>query len=209
MKEKIGKNMVNIAVLASGRGTNFEAIVKAIKNKKIKGAKVGVLITDKKNAPVRSRAKRLGIKDIFVNPEEFRSRDNFDKELLRIMRKERIDLVVLAGFMRILSPYFVKKFKNRILNIHPALLPAFKGTNAIQKAYNYGVKVTGVTVHFVDEKVDHGPIILQKSLDIHQGESLAGLEERIHRLEHKLYPEAIKLFVERRLKIKGRYVEIG
>lgn len=200
--------MVNIAVLASGRGTNFEAIAKAIKSKRLKGVRIKALVTDKEEALVRKRAKTFGIKDIFVNPKNFRNREDFDKALLRIMRDEKIDLVVLAGFMRILSSYFVKKFKNRILNIHPAILPAFKGTNAIERAYNYGVKVTGVTVHFVDDKVDHGPIILQKSLYIQEGESLAHLEERIHCIEHKLYPKAIKLLVERRLKIKGRHVEI-
>lgn len=200
--------MINIAVLASGRGTNFEAIAKAVKTGKIKKAKIRLLITDKKDAFARIRAKKFKIEDIFINPKEFKTREDFEKKLIRILANEKIELVVLAGFMRILSSYFVKKFKNRALNIHPALLPVFKGTKAIESAYCYGVKVTGVTVHFIDEKVDHGPIVLQESLKIKDGESLAELEERVHSLEHKLYPEAIKLFAEGKLKLKGRRVKV-
>jgi phosphoribosylglycinamide formyltransferase-1 len=199
---------MNIAILASGSGTNFEAIVKAVKRGRIRGVKVKLLITDKKDAYVRVRAKRFKVRDIFVNPQIFESREDFDRELVRILKREKIQLVVLAGFMRILSPYFVRSFKNRILNIHPAILPAFRGTHAIERAYKYGVKLTGVTVHFLDEKVDHGPIILQGAVKVKTGESLEDLEARIHRLEHKLYPEAIRLFAKRRLRIKGRKVQI-
>ena len=199
--------MKNIAVLASGRGTNFEAIAKAVKRGYIK-ANLKVLITDKENALVRERAKRFKVKDIFIDPKNFKSRQDFDREIVKILKKEKINLVVLAGFMRIITPYFVKAFKNRILNIHPAILPSFRGVNAIERAYNYGVKVTGVTVHLVDEGVDTGPIILQEALKIREKESLQSLEERIHKLEHRLYPLAVKLFLERRLKIKGRKVEI-
>ena len=199
--------MKNIAILASGRGTNFEAIAKAIKTGKLK-ANLKLLITDNENAYVRKRAKKFKVKDIFVDPKKFKNRIDFDKEIVKILKREKIDLVVLAGFMRILSGYFVKKFKNKILNIHPAILPAFKGTNAIERAYNYGCKVTGVTIHFVDEKVDHGPIILQEVVKIEEEMSLEKLEEKIHRLEHKLYPKAIKLFLKGRLKVKGRNVKI-
>jgi len=199
---------MNIAVLASGRGTNFEAIAKAVKKGEITQGKIKLLITDKEDAFVRERAKRFKIRDIFVDPKKFKSREDFDRFIVRLLKKEKIELVVLAGYMRILSSYFVKQFKNKILNIHPALLPAFKGKDAIKRAYSYGVKVTGVTIHFVDEKVDHGPIIIQKALEIKKGESLEELEERIHRLEHKLYPYVIRLFVEGRLKIRGRGVEI-
>jgi len=198
---------MNIAVLASGRGTNFEAIAKAVKKGFIR-AKLKLLITDKENAGVRERAKKFAVKDIFIDPKNFKTRKDFDREVVRILRKEKINLVVLAGFMRIITPYFVKAFKNRILNIHPAILPSFKGVGAIERAYNYGVKITGVTVHFVNEEVDTGPIILQEALKIREKESLQSLEERIHKLEHRLYPLAVKLFLERRLKIKGRKVEI-
>ena len=198
---------MNIAVLASGKGTNFEAIAKAVKRGYIK-AKLGLLITDKQQAPVRKRAKKLGINDIFVNPKEFISRQQFDKRIVSILKEEKIDLVVLAGFMRIITPYFVKEYKHRIVNIHPAVLPSFKGVDAIRRAYRYGCKVAGVTVHFVDEKVDHGPIIIQDAVKIEQGMSLGEVEEKIHKLEHKLYPLAVKLIVEKRIKVKGRRVII-
>jgi len=203
-----GVGKMNIAVIASGRGTNFEAIVKATKYGKLKRIKVKLLITDKKDAYAIIRARKYQIKDLFVDPKRFKSRRDFDKEIISILKKEKIDLVVLAGFMRILTPYFIREFKNKILNIHPAILPAFKGIDAIERAFRYGVKVTGVTVHFIDEKVDHGPIILQKVLKVRENEPLEKLEERIHKLEHQLYPEAIRLFAEGKLKIKNRYVKI-
>ncbi len=197
-----------MAVLASGRGTNFEAIAKAVKRGYIR-ANLKLLITDKEEAPVREKAKRFKVKEVFIDPKNFKTRKDFDKEVVKLLRREKIDLVILAGFMRIITPYFVKAFKNRILNIHPALLPSFKGTEAIKRAYDYGVKVTGVTVHFVDEKVDHGPIILQEALKIKEKESLESLEERIHKIEHRLYPKAIKLFLERRIKVRARRVAIN
>lgn len=197
--------MINIAILASGKGSNFSAIVQA-QRKGLFSANIKLLITDKETAFVRQRAKKIGIKDIFVDPEKFKNRGEFDKELVRILKKEKINLVVLAGFMRILSPYFVKSFKNKILNIHPAILPAFKGADAIKKAFDYGVKFTGVTVHFVDEKVDHGPIILQEIVKITSYMKIEELESAVHKLEHRLYPLVIKLFVENKLTIKNRRV---
>lgn len=199
--------MKNIAVLASGSGTNFEALAKAICKQKLK-AKIKLLITDKRNSFVRKRAESLGIRDIFINPNEFKSGLEFDKRIVKILRTERVDLVILAGYMRIVSPYFVKSFNQKILNIHPALLPAFKGTNAISRAFKYGCRVTGVTVHFIDEKVDHGPIILQETVEIKKGMSKEKLEEKIHRLEHKLYPRALKLILDKKVSVKGRYVKI-
>ncbi len=197
----------NIAVLASGNGTNFQALAKAICKQKLK-AKIKLLITDNKNSFVRKRAKCLGIKDIFINPREFKSDLKFDKRIVKILREEGIDLIILAGYMRIVSSFFVKSFNQKILNIHPALLPAFKGTNAISRAFRYGCKVTGVTVHFIDEKIDHGPIILQETIEIKKGMSEAKLEEKIHRLEHKLYPQALKLILNRKVRVRGRYVKI-
>lgn len=199
--------MTNIAVLASGRGSNFEALAKAVKKGYIQ-AKIKLLICDKKEALVRKRAEKFKIKELFLDPKKFKSRLHFDKKLAEILSKEKINLVVLAGYMRILSPYFVRKFKNKILNIHPALLPSFKGTKAIERAFKYGCKVTGVTVHFVDEQVDHGPIILQEAVKIKKGMSLRKLEEIIHAREHKLYPLAVKLFVEKKIRLKKRQVRI-
>lgn len=198
---------MNIAILASGNGSNFEAIAKAAKRGYIKSP-IKILITDKANAFARERARKNRIKDTFVNPLDFDSRSAFDKEIIKILNKEKIELVVLAGFMRILSAEFVTKFRGRILNIHPALLPAFRGENAIERALDYGCKITGVTVHFIDEKVDNGPVVLQEAIKIKKGETLKNLEARIHKLEHKLYPLAVKLFTEKRLKIKNRNVEI-
>ncbi|MFH1504353.1 MAG: phosphoribosylglycinamide formyltransferase [Candidatus Omnitrophota bacterium] len=187
---------MNIAILASGNGTNLEALAKAAKKGYFK-ADIKLLITDKKEAFARIRAKKLGLKDIFINPKDFSSRLEFDKEIVKILKKEKTDLVTLAGYMRIISPYFVKIFKNKIINIHPALLPAFKGVRSIERALKHGSKITGVTVHFVDEKIDHGPIILQESLKIKKNETLKELEKRVHKLEHKLYPLAIKLIIEK------------
>lgn len=191
--------MKNIAVFASGRGTNFSAISRAVKKGKIK-AILALLICDNPAAGVIGRAKRAGIKVALVKRET---------EIVRYLEENKIDLIVLAGFMLILSPEFVHRYKGRILNIHPALLPSFKGTEGIKDAFNYGVKLTGVTVHFVDELMDHGPIILQAHVRIRENDTLASLEEKIHKIEHKLYPQAIKLFVEGRLRKEGRRVKIS
>ncbi|MCK5393804.1 MAG: phosphoribosylglycinamide formyltransferase, partial [Candidatus Omnitrophica bacterium] len=141
---------MNIAILASGNGSNFEALVKASNQKKIQ-SKIKLLITDKENAFVRERAKKNNIEDIFVDPNKFESRLDFDKYIIKILLNKKIDLILLAGYMRILTPFFTKKFKNKILNIHPSILPSFKGTNSIARALDFGCKVFGVTVHFVNE----------------------------------------------------------
>lgn len=197
---------MNIAVLASGNGSNFEAIVKAVKKRQIK-ARLKLLITDKNNAFVRTRARRNKIKDVFIDPSKFKSRIAYDKKIAKLLKNEKIDLIVLAGFMRILSEQFVKKFRNKIINIHPALLPAFKGEGAIERAFKHGCKITGVTVHFVDEKVDNGPIILQEAVKIKNNMNLTTLEKEIHKVEHKLYPQAIKLAIDKKLKNYGRTVK--
>ena len=198
---------MKVAVLASGKGSNFQAIAKAVLKNKLK-VDLKLLLTDKKNSLAREKAKKLKIKEIFINPENFKSRLSFDHEIVKILRREKIKLIILAGYMRVLTPYFVKSFKNRILNIHPAILPAFKGTDAIARAFKYGCKVTGVTVHLVDERVDHGPIILQETIRITKAMTLARLEKSIHQLEHRLYPLAIKLIVDKKVKLVGRNVKI-
>lgn len=191
----MGEKM-KIAVFASGRGTNFAAIIKAVKSGKIK-ARLALLVCDNPRARAIERAKKAGIKVALLKREA---------EIIRALKEDKIGLIVLAGFMRLLSAEFVRKYKGRIMNIHPSLLPAFKGTRGVKDAFDYGVRVTGVTVHFVDEELDHGPIILQAALAVNKNDTLSSLEEKIHRLEHRLYPEAIKLFVAGRLKIKGRKV---
>lgn len=201
------KIMKNIAVFASGRGSNFSAIARAVKKGRIK-VNLALLVCDNPKAPVLNKARRLRIKTALVNREDFASKKDFEKEVIRSLKKEKIDLVVMAGFMRLLSPDFVKAYKNRIINIHPALLPSFKGAQGIKDAFGYGVKVTGVTVHFVDEETDHGPIILQKEIRVKEDDTLSSLEARIHKAEHLLYPEAIKLIASGKVRLKGRKASI-
>jgi phosphoribosylglycinamide formyltransferase-1 len=198
---------MNIAVFASGKGTNFSAIIRAVKKGKIK-ANLALLISDNPHAGAIGRAKRAGVKVILVNREDFPSSGDFESKIIQHLRDEKIDLIVLAGFMRILGPDIIREYKDRILNIHPALLPSFKGALGIKDAWGYGVKVTGVTVHFVDGKTDHGPIILQEAVKIEEGDTLESLEAKIHKVEHRLYPEALKLVIDGKLRIDGRKVVI-
>lgn len=200
--------MKNIAVFASGRGTNFSAIIRAAKKGIIK-ARIALLISDNPQAGAIARAKRAGVKVVVVKREDFSSRSEFEKEIIGRLKTEKIDLVVLAGFMRIVGPDLINTYKNRIINIHPALLPSFKGAHGIKDAFDYGVKLTGVTVHFVDEKMDHGPIILQAAVKITGEDALESLEAKIHKLEHKIYPEAIRLFLDGRLRVEDRKVKIS
>lgn len=199
---------MNIAVFASGRGTNFSAIARAVKSGKIK-ASLSLLVCDKPGAGVLAKAKRAGVKIALVKREDFTSRQEFEREIIRRLEENKIDLVVLAGFMRVLGSELINSYRNKIINIHPALLPSFKGSEGIKDAFEYGVKVTGVTVHFVDEQMDHGPIILQAAVKIEEDDTLKTLEAKIHKVEHKLYPEALRLFLEGKLKAEARKVKIS
>jgi len=199
---------VNFAVFASGNGTNLQAIIKALKKGKI-NANLALVLSDNKEAYALKRAKRAKIKTVVVEAKNFSSREDYDAEIVKILEQEKIDFIVLAGFMRIITSVLINNFRNKILNIHPALLPSFKGTHAIVDAFNYGVKVTGVTVHFVDEKMDHGPIILQGSVKVEEDDTAETLEAKIHKIEHKIYPEAIRLFSEGKIKIEGRKARIA
>ena len=198
---------MNIAVFASGRGTNFSAIARAVKKGKIT-ANISLLVCDNPKALVIGKAKRAGVEVFLIKRRNFASKSDFEKRIIQRLQEAGVDLIVLAGFMRILGPDLIQAFKSRILNIHPALLPAFKGAHGIKDAFDYGVKVTGITVHFVDEEIDHGPIILQAPIVIKENETLDSLEARIHKVEHKIYPESVRLFVEGRLKVEGRKVII-
>lgn len=200
--------MKNIAVFASGRGTNFSAIAKAVKRGLVK-ANLALLVCDNPKAQVLEKAKRAGVKIALIRREDFSKKKYFESRITESIKENRIDLIVLAGFMRMLSADFVRKHIGRIINIHPSLLPSFKGTEGIKDAFNYGVKQTGVTVHFVDELMDHGPIIMQAAVRIGEDDTLETLEEKIHKVEHRLYPQAIKLFVEGRLLKEGRRVKIS
>jgi len=192
---------MNLAIFASGNGSNFSAIVKAIKQRKIK-VKLVILVCDNPGAFVIKRAQKAGVQVILASRADFSSRADFETAIIQRLKSYKIDLIALAGFMRILSLAFVKQYRNRILNIHPSLLPAFKGAHAIKDAFDHKASFTGVTIHFVDEEMDHGPVIIQGQLKIRSSDTLASLEKRIHSLEHKLYPQAIKLFFSGKIKLK-------
>ncbi len=199
---------MNIAVFASGRGTNFSAIARAVKKGMLK-INLALLICDNPKAAVIGRANRAGVKVVLVKREDFAGKKDFEAKITQYLGENNIDLIVLAGFMRLLSGGFVAQYKGRILNIHPSLLPSFKGTEGIRDAFEYGVKLTGVTVHFVDEELDHGPIILQAPVKVEEQDSPGSLEEKIHRLEHKLYPQAIKLICEGKVQLEGRKAKVA
>ena len=199
--------MVNIGVLASGRGTNLQAIIEAIKEGRIEG-KIGIVISDNRDAFALKRAKQNNIETEYINFKSFKNREDYDKKIIEYLKEKDVDLVVLAGYMRILSSHFIKMYKNRIMNIHPALLPSFPGLHAQKQAVEHGAKISGCTVHFVDEGVDSGPIILQKAVEVSDDDTEESLAERILKEEHQIYPQAIQLFSEDRLAIKGRRVFI-
>lgn len=193
-----------LAVFVSGSGSNLQAIIDA----KVPTVEIALVFSNNPNAYAIERIKKYGISSLVIDHSGYSSREDYEKEILRSIEPYNIDLIALAGFMRILSPYFVSRFKNRIMNLHPALLPAFAGINSVKRALEYGVKYTGCTVHFVDEGVDTGPIILQSVVPISENDTEDSLLERIHEEEHRIYPEAIRLFSEGKLKIRGRRVSI-
>jgi phosphoribosylglycinamide formyltransferase-1 len=193
-----------LAVFVSGSGSNLQAIIDA----KVPTVEIALVFSNNPNAYAIERIKKYGISSLVIDHGGYSSREDYEKEILRSIESYNIDLIALAGFMRILSPYFVSRFKNRIMNLHPALLPAFAGINSVKRALEYGVKYTGCTVHFVDEGVDTGPIILQSVVPIFENDTEDSLLERIHEEEHRIYPEAIRLFSEGKLKIRGRRVSI-
>ena len=200
--------MLNLGILISGRGSNMEYILKSIKRKKIP-INPAIIISNKSDAKGLKIAQRLGIKTEVIESKDFKgSRSEYDKKIMTALEKYGVTpkngLVCLAGFMRIISPEFVKKYKNRIINIHPALLPSFPGLDAQKQAIEYGSKYSGCTVHFVDSGVDTGPIILQSIVKIRKGDTEKTLSKRILATEHRAYPEAIRLFAEKKIKISGR-----
>jgi len=201
----MAEKKIGLAVLVSGRGSNLQAIIDAIERKEIP-AKIEVVISDNPDAFALQRARKHGIPCQVVEGKSFSSREEYDREVLKVLGNYAVDLIILAGFMRVLSPLFVRAFPNRIMNIHPALLPSFPGLKAQKKALNHGVKISGCTVHFVDEGVDTGPIIIQAAVPVYDDDTEESLSERILKEEHRIYPEAIKLFAEGRLSVEGRRV---
>jgi phosphoribosylglycinamide formyltransferase 1 len=198
---------LKIGVLASGRGSNFQSIIDSIQDNRLK-AQICLLITDNPSAFVIERARKHGIEHLVLEPKEFPSRDAFYNTVADALKRKDVGLVVLAGFMRIVGKPLIDAFANRIMNIHPALLPSFAGLHAQKQAVDYGVKVSGCTVHFVDEGMDTGPVIIQAAVPVYYDDTEGSLSERILKLEHKIYPEAIRLFSEGRLKVEGRIVKI-
>jgi len=197
---------LRVGVLASGRGTDLQSIIDASEMDMI-DAEVVVVISDNKDAYALKRAEMHNIKAFFVDPQG-KNRDEYEKEIDTILEDNRVKLVVGAGYMRILSPSFVKKWYGKLINIHPALLPSFKGTNGQGDALNYGVKISGCTTHFMDENTDHGPIILQAAVKVLPNDDRDKLAARILEVEHQILPRTVQLFAEGRLKIEGRKVKI-
>ena len=202
-----GMDRLSIGVLASGRGSNFQAIIDSISSGYLK-AGIALLITDNPNAYAIERARKHGIEAIIMVPKQFASRNEYYKAVARELKVREVGLVVLAGFMRIIGKPLIDAFQHRIMNIHPALLPAFPGLHGQKQAADYGVKISGCTVHFVDEGMDTGPIIIQAAVSAAADDTEDALSERILNMEHKIFPEAIRLFAENRLEVVGRKVRI-
>lgn len=195
----------NIAVLISGSGTNLKSIINAHK-KGVLPANISVVISNNHHAYGLVRAKKENIPTYVVSHKDFNTREEHEKKIIGILNKYHIDLVVLAGYMRVITEYFISHYPQKIINIHPAILPSFKGVDAQRQAVEYGVKLSGATVHFVDEKVDHGPIIIQGAVPVLQSDKRDDLAQRILKIEHRILPQAISWFCEDRLKIQGNKV---
>lgn len=187
---------MKLAIFASGSGTNFQAIVDAIKRGEL-AMEVALLVCDRPEAKVVERAKKEGVPTFVFRPKEYATKADFERDILAQLIAHDIDFIALAGYMRLIGPTLLSAYDGRIVNIHPSLLPAFPGKDAIGQAYRYGVKITGVTVHYVDEGMDTGPIIAQRAVLIEEGESLEEVEQKIHAIEHELYPAVLNTLLER------------
>ena len=201
MKKRIG-------VLLSGRGSNFEALAESVVAGRIPNAEIAIVISNREGAPGLDRAKARGIPARAIASKGL-ERETYDRQVVAVLNEHTVDLVCLAGYMRLLSPYFVSAFPNRILNIHPSLLPSFPGLESQRQALEYGVKFAGCTVHFVDENLDAGPIILQSTVPVKDEDTEDSLSARILQEEHRIYSEAVRMVLEGRYKIAGRRVLIA
>ncbi|HTW22408.1 MAG TPA: phosphoribosylglycinamide formyltransferase [Candidatus Baltobacteraceae bacterium] len=201
MKKRIG-------VLISGRGSNFEALAASVEAGRIANAEIAIVLSNREDAPGLDRARARGIPALGIASKGL-EREAFDRQILATLQEKNVDLVCLAGYLRLLSPYFVRAFPNRILNIHPSLLPAFPGLESQRQALEYGVKLAGATVHFVDENLDAGPIIVQAIVPIENADTVETLSARILREEHRIYTEAVNIVLEGRYRIEGRRVLVN
>jgi len=203
---------LRVGVLASGRGSNLQAIIDAIEAGRI-DATIVLVLSNKKDAAALERARKHGLTEVFLDPKPFAgqpdSREAYDRAVLDVLRKNDVELVLLAGYMKIVTPVLVKAYENRMMNIHPSLLPSFPGLDAQKRALDHGVKLSGCTVHFVTEGVDEGPIIIQAAVPILEGDTPETLAARILVEEHKIYPKAVQLYAEGRLNVSGRVVRIS
>jgi phosphoribosylglycinamide formyltransferase 1 len=203
---------LRVAVLASGRGSNLQAIIDAIEAGQVQ-AQIVAVISNKKDAVALDRARKHGLPELFVDPKPFAgqpdSREAYDRVLLEVLQQQHVELVLLAGYMKIVTAVLVNAFANRMMNIHPSLLPSFPGLDVQKKAIDWGCKLAGCTVHFVTEGVDEGPIIVQAAVPVLDSDTPEALAARILEQEHKIYPQAVQLFAEGRLKVNGRQVQIA
>ena len=196
---------VKIGILASGEGSNFQAIVDQTGDSPVQFA---VVIYNNPAAPVRLRAENLGIPTVFLDHRQFATREALDQAILEVLGEYDVDLVVMAGWMRLVTSVLVDAYRGRMVNIHPSLLPSFRGIRAVEQALEYGVQVTGCSVHFVDLEVDSGPIIAQEAVPILADDSVETLSQRIHEAEHRIYPQVVRWLAEGRVQIEGRRVRI-
>jgi phosphoribosylglycinamide formyltransferase-1 len=206
-KRKEQEKMYRIAVLASGRGSNLEAIIQAWKAGEL-GGEIALVLSDNPKARALERAAKYKIPHQVVNPASYSNREAFDEALIEVLKEYQVELIVLAGYMRLISARVLQAFPWKIINIHPSLLPAFPGLNAQEQAWQYGVKYSGCTVHFVDEGMDTGPIIAQRVVPVLPGDTVTDLTDRILKEEHRLYPQVIRWFAEGRVILQGRKVLI-
>ena len=198
-------NPLNIAILASGRGSNLKALIDAQKENYFNGI-IKIVISNKEYAPALDIAKHNNIPSFFINPKDFKNKAEYDNIIINKLIEYDIQLICLAGYMKILTEKFISSYKNKIINIHPALLPAFPGLDAQRQAINYGAKISGATVHFVDSGIDTGPIILQRSVEINDDDTEDTLSNKILTIEHQIYKEAVKLYCHGKLEVIGRKV---
>lgn len=193
-----------IAVFASGQGSNFAALIAAEREGLLGGGSIELLVSDKPEAPVAQRAEDAGISSLLLRPKDFASRELYEAQIVAELQRREIGLIVLAGYMRLITPVLLTPYAGRIINIHPSLLPAFAGKDAMGQALDYGVKLTGVTVHFVDGGMDTGPVIAQRSLVIEDNDTATSLADRIHKVEYELYPEVVAALAAGRIELVGR-----
>ncbi|CAH1223646.1 Phosphoribosylglycinamide formyltransferase [Paenibacillus plantiphilus] len=199
---------LRIAVFASGQGTNFQALADAAKQERLDGASLELLVCDKPEAPVVERAGRAGVDTFLFRPKEYASREAYESEIVAELERRDIGLIVLAGYMRIITPVLVEPYYGRMINVHPSLLPAFPGVNGMKQALDYGVKVTGVTVHYVDGGLDSGPIIAQRAIEVLDGDTEATLAPRVHAAEQELLPWVVQRIAAGAVSLDGRTVTV-